>query len=194
MKVRGRTHSSVCPSFRLFSSSGSGMLFSYNKRPVHPSDCCYSFFVSYGLPAGSRWLRDFTVVAGAVLRRALRWTDGLGAFQAVAFGAAGRVGQRVRASVHHDGVHAVGHGEGLEVGLDGDGQRQLVDEVDRRARHDGSAAEVLQAEHCREDGGQSVRTVWFLVIEYSTPQHSLHTRLLLQITMIFFIDQPADLI
>lgn len=51
--------------------------------------------------------------------------------------------------MHHDGVHAVGHGEGLEVGLDGDGQRQLVDEVDRRARHNGSTAEVLQAEHCR---------------------------------------------
>lgn len=31
--------------------------------------------------------------------------------------------------------------------LDGDGQRELVDEVDRRARHDGSAAQVLQAEH-----------------------------------------------
>lgn len=101
---------------------------------------------------GSRPLGDFAVVAGAVLRRALRWTDGLGALQAVAFGAAGRVGERVRASVHHDSVHAVGHGEGLEVGLDGDGQRQLVDEVDRRAGHDGSAAEVLQAEHCR--GGQ----------------------------------------
>lgn len=50
--------------------------------------------------------------------------------------------------MHHDSVHAVGHGEGLEVRLDGDGQRQLVDEVDRRARHDGSAAEVLQAEDC----------------------------------------------
>lgn len=51
--------------------------------------------------------------------------------------------------MHHDGVHAVGHGEGLEVRLDGDWQRELVNEVDRRARHDGSAAEVLQAEHCR---------------------------------------------
>lgn len=76
------------------------------------------------------------------------WTAGLCALQAVALRAAGRVGQRVRASVHHDRIHAVGHGEGLEVGLDGDGQRQLVNEVDRRAGHDGSAAEVLQAEHC----------------------------------------------
>lgn len=56
--------------------------------------------------------------------------------------------------MHHDGVHAVGHGEGLEMGLDCDGQRELIDEVDRRARHNGSAAEVLQAEDCREGGGQ----------------------------------------
>lgn len=95
-------------------------------------------------------LGDLAVVAGAVLRRALRRADGLGALQAVPLGAALRVGQRVGASVHHDGVHAVGHREGLEVRLDGDGQRQLVDEVHRRARHDGPAAEVLQAEHCRE--------------------------------------------
>lgn len=93
-------------------------------------------------------LGNLTVVAGAVLGGALGRPAGLGALQAVAFGASGRVGQRVRASVHHDGVHAVGHGEGLEVRLDGDGQRQLVDEVHRRARHDGSAAEVLQAEDC----------------------------------------------
>lgn len=52
--------------------------------------------------------------------------------------------------MHHDGVHAVGHGEGFEVRLDGDGQRELVDEVDRRTRHDGSAAEILEAEDCRE--------------------------------------------
>lgn len=96
-------------------------------------------------------LGDLAVVASAVLRRALRRPDGLGSLQAVSLGAAGRVGQRVGASVHHDGVHAVGHGEGLQVGLDGDGQRQLVDEVDRRARHDGSAAQVLQAEHCKQE-------------------------------------------
>lgn len=53
--------------------------------------------------------------------------------------------------MHHDSVHAVGHGEGLEVGLDGDGEWELVDEMDRRARHDGPAAQVLQAEDCREE-------------------------------------------
>ena len=53
--------------------------------------------------------------------------------------------------MHHDGVHAVGHGKGLEVGLDGHRQRQLVDEVDRSAGHDGTAAQVLQAEHCRKE-------------------------------------------
>lgn len=56
--------------------------------------------------------------------------------------------------MHHDGVHAVGHGEGLEVGLDGDRQRELVDEVDRRARHNGSAAEILETKDCRWKGGR----------------------------------------
>ena len=34
------------------------------------------------------------------------------------------------------------------MALDGDGQRELVDEVHRGARNDGPAAEVLQTEHC----------------------------------------------
>ena len=48
--------------------------------------------------------------------------------------------------MHHDGVHAVGHGEGAQMGLDGHGQRQLVDEVDRSTGDDGPAAQVLQRE------------------------------------------------
>jgi len=62
--------------------------------------------------------------------------------------------------VHHHCVHPVGHGEGFQVTLDGDGQRQLVDEVHGGAGNDGSAAQVLQAEHCggeREDS-QGQRT------------------------------------
>lgn len=55
--------------------------------------------------------------------------------------------------MHHDSVHAVGHGEGLEVALDGDGQWELVDEVDRGAGDDGTAAEVLQAEDWGTQGG-----------------------------------------
>lgn len=143
VKVRGSSHSS------LYHSASGTCSFAppYDILSPEPVPSIVLF-----LPRRSRWLGDFTVVAGAVLRRALRRTDGLWPLQAVAFGAAGWVGQRVWASVHHDGVHAVGHGEGLEVGLDGDGQRQLVDEVDRRARHDGSAAEVLQAEHCGQRG------------------------------------------
>lgn len=121
---------------------------------------------------GSRSLGDFTVVAGAVLRRALWWTDGLGALQAVTFGAAGRISQRVGASVHHDGVHAVGHGERFQVGLDGDRQRQLVNEVDRGARHNGSAAEVLEAEDCREEDGEKVsikaRDILVFICHFST--------------------------
>lgn len=49
--------------------------------------------------------------------------------------------------MHHHCVHPVGHGEGFQVTLDGDGQRQLVDEVHGGAGNDGSAAQVLQAEH-----------------------------------------------
>lgn len=118
--------------------------------------------------SGACWLGDLTVAARAVLGGALGGPAGLGALQTVAFGAAGGVGQRVRASVHHDGVHAVGHGEGLEVGLDGHGQRQLVDEVHRRARHDGPAAQVLQAEHC---GGRDA--LW---VTMTTQAHSMNRR------------------
>lgn len=50
--------------------------------------------------------------------------------------------------MHHHGIHAIGHREGLEVALDGDRQWELVDEVHWSAGDDGAAAEVLQAEHC----------------------------------------------
>lgn len=52
--------------------------------------------------------------------------------------------------MHHDSIHAIGHREGLEVALDGDGQRELVDEMHRGTGDDGTAAEVLQTEYCRE--------------------------------------------
>lgn len=55
--------------------------------------------------------------------------------------------------MHHHGVHAVGHGEGLQVALDGDGKRQLIDQVDRRAGNDGPTTEVLEAEYCKGVGG-----------------------------------------
>lgn len=45
--------------------------------------------------------------------------------------------------MHHHRVHPVGHGEGFQVALDGDGQGELVDEVHWGAGHDGSAAQVL---------------------------------------------------
>lgn len=57
--------------------------------------------------------------------------------------------------MHHHRVHPVGHGEGFQVALDGDGQRQLVDEVHGGAGNDGSAAQVLQAEHCGEERADS---------------------------------------
>lgn len=52
--------------------------------------------------------------------------------------------------MHHHCIHAVGHGEGLQVALDGDGKGQLVNEVDGCAGDNRAAAEVLQAEHCGE--------------------------------------------
>lgn len=86
----------------------------------------------WNLPPACSRLGDLAVVAGAVLRRALWRPDGFGAFQAVPF-AATAAGHRVGASVHHDSVHPVGHGEGLQVALDGNRERQLVDQVHWRA-------------------------------------------------------------
>lgn len=45
------------------------------------------------------------------------------------------------------------------MALDGDGQRELVDEVHGGAGDDGAATEVLQAEHCggSERGSQMTR-------------------------------------
>ena len=51
--------------------------------------------------------------------------------------------------MHHDCIHAVGHGERLEVGLDGHREGQLVDEVHRCAGNDRAAAQILEAEDCR---------------------------------------------
>lgn len=56
-------------------------------------------------------------------------------------------GDGVGASVHHAGIEAIGHGERLEVGLEGQGERKLVNQVDRGARHDGTTAQVLETQH-----------------------------------------------
>lgn len=48
--------------------------------------------------------------------------------------------------MHHDCIHAVGHGERLEVRLDGHGEGQLINEVHRRAGDNGTAAKILEAE------------------------------------------------
>lgn len=57
--------------------------------------------------------------------------------------------------MHHHCVHSIGHGEGFQMTLDGDGQWQLVDEVDGCAGDDCTAAEVLEAEHCWERKNQA---------------------------------------
>lgn len=94
-------------------------------------------------------LRNFAVAPGAVLGRALWGADGLGPLEAVALAPAAPrpTGQRVGTPMHHDSIHAIGHREGLEVAFDGDRQRELIDEVHGGAGDDGTAAEVLQAEH-----------------------------------------------
>lgn len=94
-------------------------------------------------------LGDLTVVPGAVLRRTLGRPNGLGTFETVPFAASSSVGQRVGPAVHHDRVHAVCHGEGLQVALDGHGKWQLINEVHWGAGHDGAAAQVLQTEYCK---------------------------------------------
>lgn len=50
--------------------------------------------------------------------------------------------------MHHNCIHTVRHGERLKVRLDGHGEGQLVNEVHRCTRHDGTAAQILEAEHC----------------------------------------------
>lgn len=52
--------------------------------------------------------------------------------------------------MHHPGVQAIGHGEGLEVASQGHGQRELVHQVHGRAGHHRSAAQVLQAQNLGE--------------------------------------------
>lgn len=64
--------------------------------------------------------------------------------------------------MHHDCVHAVGHGERLEVGLDGHGEGQFVNKVHRCAGDDGAAAQILEAEDCGGRGGDT----------FITPQYS----------------------
>lgn len=52
-----------------------------------------------------------------------------------------------------------GHGVGLEAGLQGDGQGQLLDAVHGGAGHDGSAAQLLQRQHWRGEKGKYFRDV-----------------------------------
>lgn len=97
----------------------------------------------------------FAAVSAALRCRAeRRWSDQFWLFKkrpstplgsAVVSGGGG--GDGVGASVHHASVETVGHGKGLEVGLEGEGQGQLVHKVDRRAGDNGAAAEVLKTQH-----------------------------------------------
>lgn len=95
----------------------------------------------------------FTAVSAALCRRAeRRRSEQFGFFQqrpsSPLSGAVVRVGDDgVRASVHHAGVEAIGHGERLEVGLESQREGELVDEVNRSAGHDGATAEVLETQH-----------------------------------------------
>lgn len=62
--------------------------------------------------------------------------------------------------MHHDCIHAVGHGERLEVGLDGNRERQFVNEVHWCAGDNRTAAQILKAKDWRaRTGNMIVRTV-----------------------------------
>lgn len=51
--------------------------------------------------------------------------------------------------MHHDCIHAIGHGERFEVGFDGHRERQFVNEVHLRAGDNRTAAQILEAENWR---------------------------------------------
>lgn len=53
---------------------------------------------------------------------------------------------RVGASVHHAGIEAVGHGEGLQVGLESQWKGEFINQVDWGAGDDGATAEVLKTQ------------------------------------------------
>lgn len=56
-------------------------------------------------------------------------------------------GDGVGASMHHAGVEAVGHGEGLQVRLQSQREGEFIDQVDWSAGDDGATAQVLKAQH-----------------------------------------------
>lgn len=103
-------------------------------------------------------LGDLAAVASAALfghRAERRRTEEFFLFQQLASGPLGgnvggvgsSGGDGVGPSVHHAGIEAVGHGERLEVGLESQGERKLVNKVDRGAGHDGTTAQVLKTQN-----------------------------------------------
>lgn len=96
-------------------------------------------------------LGDLTAVSAALCRRAERLRpDQLGFFQqrpSSPLGGALVGGDRVRTSVHHAGVEAVGHGERLQVRLESQREGELINQVDGGAGDDGATAEILKTQH-----------------------------------------------
>lgn len=72
--------------------------------------------------------------------------------------------------MHHDCVHAIGHGERLEVGLDGHREGQFVNEVHRCAGDDRTAAQILETEDCgTRKTGTWMRHLQYLINLYIVP-------------------------
>lgn len=118
-----------------------------SSRPFGPGDGAFT-------DTSSQLLGYLTAVPAALCRRAQRRPDQLGFFQQRPSGplgggvvSGGVGGDRVGASVHHASVEAVGHGEGLQVGLQSQREGELINQVDRSARDDGATAEVLKTQH-----------------------------------------------
>ena len=95
----------------------------------------------------------FAAVSAGLRGRAEGWRpDQFGFFQqgpSVPLGGAvvgGIGGDRVGASVHHTGVESVGHGEGLEVGLESQREGEFIDQVDGGTGDNGATAEVLKTQ------------------------------------------------
>lgn len=98
-------------------------------------------------------LRYFAAVSAALCSRAEgRRPDQFGFFQQRPSGplcgavVGGTGGDGVGASVHHTGVESIGHGEGLQVGLESQREGEFIHQVDWGAGDNGATAEVLKTQ------------------------------------------------
>lgn len=108
---------------------------------------------------------DFAAVSGAAFGGALGKVGSLRFSEAGPL-VTGAGGEGTGAAVHHPGIQAAGHREGLEVAPEGRGQWQPVHQVHGRAGHHCPAAQVLQAQYL----GKKRKPISF-VLSWARGQH-----------------------